>query len=59
MRNPDIHVVSLCPGYVATNLNGYCGWGDPKEGVRVVVQHVLERTGKSPGFYTNEGEMPW
>jgi NAD(P)-dependent dehydrogenase (short-subunit alcohol dehydrogenase family) len=59
MRNPDLHVVSLDPGWIGTNLNNYAGPGDPKDGVKVVVQHVLKRTGKSPGFYGNEGEMPW
>jgi hypothetical protein len=50
--------VSLCPGWNATNINNYTG-SDPKDGVKVMVQHVLERTGKSPGFYNNKGELPW
>jgi hypothetical protein len=59
MKNPDLHVVSIDPGWIGTNLNNYSGPGDPKDGVKVMVQHVLERTGKSPGFYSNEGEVPW
>lgn len=59
MKNPDIHVVCIDPGYNATNLNNYAGHMDPKDGVKVMVQHTLERTGKSPGFYSNFGEVPW
>lgn len=59
MKNPDIHVVSLDPGYNATNLNGYSGNMDPKDGVKVIVKHALGKLGKSPGFYSNFGELPW
>ena len=59
MKNPEIHVVSLDPGYNATNLNNYTGTMEPAEGSKFMVSHVLERLGKSPGFYGKEGEVPW
>ena len=59
MKNPDLHVVSIDPGWNRMNFNKYTGLGDPKDGVKVMVQQILERTGKSPSFYSNEGEVPW
>jgi hypothetical protein len=60
MKNPDIHVTVLNPGYNATNLNNYAGPMVPKDGSMLIVQHALERTGKSPGFYTTGGgELGW
>jgi hypothetical protein len=60
MKNPDIHVVVLNPGYNATSLNNFAGTMDPKDGSKLIVQHALEKKGKSPGFYGDGGEeMPW
>lgn len=59
MRNSDLHVVSIDPGYNATNMNNYSGTMDPKDGVKVIVAHALKKVGKSPGYYSNEGELPW
>jgi len=59
MKNPDLHVVALDPGYNATNLNGFSGPKQPKDGVKVIVDHALKATGKSPGFYEEGGEVPW
>lgn len=59
MRNPDLHVVSLDPGYNATSLNNYSGHMDPKDGVKIIVDHATKKIGKSPGCYSNEGELPW
>ncbi|KIM87469.1 hypothetical protein PILCRDRAFT_3924 [Piloderma croceum F 1598] len=56
MKNPDIHVTVLNPGSNATNINNFTGTMDPKDGSMLIVQHALERTGKSPGFYTTGGE---
>lgn len=59
MRNPDIHVVCIDPGYNATSMTKYAGTMDPKDGVQVILTHVLGKVGKSPGFYSNDGEVPW
>jgi NAD(P)-dependent dehydrogenase (short-subunit alcohol dehydrogenase family) len=29
------------PGFCATNMNGYSGWKDPKDGARVLVRAVI------------------
>jgi hypothetical protein len=60
MKNPDIHVTAVNPGFNATNLNNYTGAIDPKVGCMLIVQHALERIGKSPGSYVDDGqEMAW
>ena len=59
MKNPDLHVVTLDPGHNATNLNGYRGAMDPSDGAKIIVEHTLMGTGKSPGFYGNDGEVAW
>ena len=60
MKNPEIHVTVLDPGFNATNANNYTGTMDPKDGSMIIVQHALERTGKSAGFYTvSGGELDW
>ncbi|KZP33681.1 NAD(P)-binding protein [Athelia psychrophila] len=59
MKNPELHVVCIDPGYNATNLNHFSGPMDPKDGVKVMVAHALKKVGKSTGFYSNDGEIPW
>lgn len=59
MKNPDLHVVTLDPGYNATNLNAYSGPKDPADGAKVIAEYTLERKGKSPGYYKEDGELPW
>jgi NAD(P)-dependent dehydrogenase (short-subunit alcohol dehydrogenase family) len=60
LTHPDIHVTILNPGFNATNLNNFTGPMDAKDGSMLIVQHALERTGKSPSFYTEGGvELGW
>lgn len=59
MTNKDLHVVALDPGYNATNMNQYSGHMDPKDGAKILVDYSLERRGKSPGYYSKDGELPW
>jgi len=59
MKNPELHVVAIDPGYNATNMNKYAGTMDPKDGVKVMVAHALKKVGKSAGFYSKDGEVPW
>ncbi|KZP12525.1 hypothetical protein FIBSPDRAFT_961361 [Athelia psychrophila] len=59
MKNPELHVVCIDPGHNATNLNHYSGSMDPKDGVKVIVAHALKKVGKSTGYYSNDGEIPW
>lgn len=59
MKNPDVHVVSIDPGHNATNLNKFTGAKDPKDGAVVIVNHVLKKIGKSPGYWSETEEHPW
>lgn len=59
MKNPDIHVVSIDPGYNATGINQHAGVKDPKDGALVIVDHVLKKIGKSPSYVSETQEHPW
>ncbi|KAG9030706.1 hypothetical protein FRB95_003608 [Tulasnella sp. JGI-2019a] len=59
MQHQDLHVVAIDPGYNATNMNGYSGPMDPKDGAKIMVEHSLSKKGKSPGYYSKDGELPW
>jgi len=54
-------VVSLCPGYNATNLSNYRGL-DPTDGCRIILQAITEEESSvlKTGQYWREGEqIPW
>ncbi|KAF7364044.1 Short-chain dehydrogenase/reductase family protein [Mycena sanguinolenta] len=50
-KGSGIRVVSIDPGYNATNLNNYRGTMDPKDGCKVIVSAALEEGGKSGVFF--------
>ncbi|KAJ7136978.1 hypothetical protein C8R44DRAFT_869061 [Mycena epipterygia] len=53
-----IRVVSICPGFTATNLNGYTGTAEPTEACEVIVSAALEKEGKSGVWFNKEGPLP-
>ncbi|KAJ7137005.1 hypothetical protein C8R44DRAFT_976371 [Mycena epipterygia] len=54
-----IRVVSICPGFNATNLTGYYGSNSPAAGCKVIVSAALEKDGKSCVWFNKEGPLPW
>ncbi|KAJ7257547.1 hypothetical protein B0H12DRAFT_1218443 [Mycena haematopus] len=54
-----IRVISICPGYNATNLNQYKGTMSPAEGCKVIVKAALETEGRSGVFIHKDGDYPW
>ncbi|KAJ8100227.1 hypothetical protein POJ06DRAFT_100016 [Lipomyces tetrasporus] len=53
-------VNSCCPGYVATNLNGYRGTGSVDEGaINACRLATLGNDGESGTFSNKEGIIPW
>ncbi|KAJ7887631.1 oxidoreductase [Mycena olivaceomarginata] len=58
-KGSGIRVVSICPGYNATNLNNYAGTMAPSEGCKVIVKTALEQNGKTRVFIHKDGEYPW
>ncbi|CAK5272174.1 unnamed protein product, partial [Mycena citricolor] len=58
-RKSGIRVVSICPGYNATNINGYGGTKDPADGSMIIVKEALATEGESGRFYNEEGPIGW
>ncbi|CAK5272172.1 unnamed protein product [Mycena citricolor] len=58
-RKSGIRVVSICPGYNATNLNGHGGTKDPADGSMVIVKEALATEGESGRFFNEEGPIGW
>ncbi|KAJ7074649.1 hypothetical protein C8F01DRAFT_1101332 [Mycena amicta] len=58
-KGSGIRIVSICPGFNATNLNNYTGTMPPSEGVKIIVQTALEKGGKSGVFFSKTGTVKW
>ncbi|KAJ6584113.1 hypothetical protein DFH09DRAFT_1075709 [Mycena vulgaris] len=58
-KGSGIRVVSICPGFNATNLNHYTGTMSPTEGCKVIVNTALEKGGRSGVFINKEGDVKW
>jgi NAD(P)-dependent dehydrogenase (short-subunit alcohol dehydrogenase family) len=49
-----------CPGYVATDLNGFRGHRTPEQGAAIAVQlATLPDDGPSGGYFDDAGPIPW
>ncbi|KAJ6584110.1 hypothetical protein DFH09DRAFT_1434344 [Mycena vulgaris] len=58
-KGSGIRVVSICPGFNATNLNHYSGTTSPTEGCKVIVNTALEKEGRSGVFFNKAGDIKW
>ncbi|KAJ7130894.1 hypothetical protein C8R46DRAFT_1362703 [Mycena filopes] len=58
-KSSGIRVVSICPGFNATNLNNYRGTMDPADGVKIIVTTALAKEGKSGVFFNKDGPLDW
>jgi NAD(P)-dependent dehydrogenase (short-subunit alcohol dehydrogenase family) len=54
-----IRVVAICPGFNATNMNGYTGTMKPEDGAKLIVEAALSKEGKSGVFFNKDGEIEW
>ena len=60
LRDSGILINSACPGYVATDLNGFSGFRTPGEGAAIAIHlATLANDGPSGGFFNDEGVVPW
>ena len=57
---PDLRVISVNPGFTATNFNGNTGHKTPEEGASAYTHAILNFNGPSDTFVEQEGAtVPW
>ncbi|MET9911734.1 SDR family oxidoreductase [Streptomyces sp. NPDC006476] len=60
LSDTDILINAACPGYCATDLNGFRGVRTPQQGAAVAIRlATLPDGGPSGGFFEDAGEVPW
>ncbi|MFJ7292806.1 SDR family oxidoreductase [Streptomyces collinus] len=60
LRDTGILINAACPGYCATDLNGFRGVRTPEQGAAVAIRlATLPGDGPSGGFFDDGGEVPW
>lgn len=60
LRETDIKVNAVCPGYVATDLNQHRGTRSPAEGAAIAIRlATLTADGPTGGFFDDAGVVPW
>ncbi|MGW4394474.1 SDR family oxidoreductase [Amycolatopsis nivea] len=60
LADTNVIVNAACPGYVATDFNGYAGTRTPEEGAAIAVKlATLPDDGPRGGFFDDAGEVPW
>jgi hypothetical protein len=51
---------NACPGYVATDLNGFHGTSTPAEGAKIAIRlATLPDDGPTGGLFDDAGNVPW
>ena len=60
LRATNIKVNAVCPGHVATDLNGFAGARTVEQGAREPVRlATLDADGPTGGFFDDNGPKPW
>jgi NAD(P)-dependent dehydrogenase (short-subunit alcohol dehydrogenase family) len=60
LAGTSILVNAGCPGYCATDLNGFRGTRTPEQGAAVAIRlAILPDDGPSGGFFDDEGPVAW
>ncbi len=60
LRKDGVLVNSVCPGYVATDLNGERGFRTPEQGAAIAIELALAGSdGPSAGFFDDAGRVAW
>jgi NAD(P)-dependent dehydrogenase (short-subunit alcohol dehydrogenase family) len=56
----NILINAACPGYVATDLNGFRGVRTPEQGAAIAIRlATLPDDGPTGGFFEDAGVVPW
>ncbi|MFJ1766861.1 SDR family oxidoreductase [Amycolatopsis sp. NPDC088138] len=60
LSDTGILINNACPGYVATDLNGFRGVRTPEQGAATPIRlATLPDDGPTGGFFDDEGVVPW
>jgi NAD(P)-dependent dehydrogenase (short-subunit alcohol dehydrogenase family) len=60
LAGTNILINAACPGYVATDLNGFRGVRTPEQGAAVAIRlATLPDDGPTGGFFDDAGVIPW
>ncbi|MFE9728022.1 SDR family oxidoreductase [Streptomyces sp. NPDC005794] len=60
LSDTNILINAACPGFVATDLNGFRGVRTPEQGAATPIRlATLPDDGPSGRFFDDEGEVPW
>ncbi|PYC70782.1 dehydrogenase [Micromonospora arborensis] len=60
LRDTNILINAACPGFVATDLNGFRGVRTPQQGAAIAVRlATLPNDGPTGGFFEDAGVVPW
>lgn len=60
LADANILVNLACPGYCATDLNGFRGTRTPAQGAAIAIRlATLPDDGPSGGFFDDDGVVPW
>jgi len=60
LADTDILINAGCPGFVATDLNGFRGHRTPQQGAAIAIRlATLPDDGPTGGYFDDEGVIPW
>ena len=60
LRGTPVKVNAVCPGYVATDLNGHSGPRTPEQGARIAIEMAtLAQDGPTGGYFNEDGRISW
>jgi NAD(P)-dependent dehydrogenase (short-subunit alcohol dehydrogenase family) len=60
LRDTNILINAGCPGYCATDLNGFRGVRTPEQGAAIAIHlATLPDDGPTGGFFEDAGVVPW
>jgi len=60
LSGTNILINSVCPGFTATDLNGFQGFRTPNQGAAIAIQlATLPDDGPTGGFFDDAGPVPW
>ena len=60
LRGTDILINAACPGFVATDLNGFRGVRTPEQGAAIAIRLATAPDGSpTGGYFEDAGVIPW